>query len=91
MNVKLNYASLLQQTEQQWKAVAESLSGQVAPSLRESLELILEQRGAVVDRRERLIPQPVIYAVMDNPGLGGQLELYGLKLEAQNTYEVKHG
>lgn len=89
MNVKLNYASLLEQTERQWSAVAEAITGKVAPSLRESLELLLEQRGATIDRRERLIPQSVIYAYMDNPNLG-QLALY-VTLEPQNTYEAKDG
>ena len=89
MKIKLNY-EVCEQTPASWKALADALPDKVLPSLRETLEAILEQQGNAVDKRERLIPQTVIYAEC-SPGsfvlFNALFEQYGFVLERQNEYK----
>ena len=79
MKVKLNYG---------WLPVDQVPQIQVDfPALRSDLERLLEQHGALIDRRERLIKQPVIYAELEElQGIASVLKTYGLAIEKQGDY-----
>ncbi len=89
MKVKLNYGNF---NPEHWPDLANELVGEVKPSLRETLEAILEQHGAVIDKRERLIPQPVLYAVLKNDAievLNRHFNHYCLMIAPQTPYFSK--
>ena len=80
MKVKLNY---------QWLPLETMPLIADFNNLREGLEHILEHHGALIDRRARLIKQPVIYAdINDLQGVNAVLGVYGLKAEPQGEYRV---
>ncbi len=89
MKVKVNYARM-EQTREVWLQLADELPGKVLPSMRETLEAVLEKHGMIVDKRERLIPQTVIYGT--TPELAKlicALDPYVLDFTFQNEYRSK--
>jgi hypothetical protein len=81
MKIKLNYGWL--------HADAVPQIQKDFPELRSGLETLLEHHGALIDRRERLIKQPVIYAeIKELQGINALLKTYGLQVEQQGEYRA---